>query len=36
MSYELIESERKRIIGQKAEPTFIEAASMSRWKEGQL
>jgi len=36
MSYELIESERKRIIIQKAEPTFIEAASMSRWKEGQL
>jgi hypothetical protein len=30
MSYELIESGRKRIIIQKAEPTFIEAASISR------
>jgi len=30
MSYEVIESERKRIIIQKGEPTFIEALSISR------
>jgi len=34
MSYELIESRRRRITGQKGEPTFIGAVSMSRWKEG--
>jgi hypothetical protein len=30
MSYALIESGKRRIFVQKGEPTFIEAASMSR------
>jgi len=30
MSYELIASGRRRIIGQKGEPTFIEAVSINR------